>query len=344
MPDSTKIAGEEQPSKIRSADIRIKGRNYTVPSARVGDRLIVVSKRLPRIASIRDEEFIQGEPVSEPGELIDAMRKSGFRADLFTFVQKFPDVVPKYNYRMEWDNVAAVEVKSYSDWFQNRISYSIRKNIKRSEKRGITVEQREFNDQFVREVLNIYNEIPVRQGRKFWHYGKNFETIKKEIATYIERSIFLGAFFEGRMVGFIKMVFVDNIARFMHIVSMASHNDKHPTNHLIAKAVEICEREGCTHLTYGKYIYGKNAGSSLTEFKHRNGFEQFLIPRYYIPLSMTGQMLIKLKMHRGIKALIPAGFISTMLGIRSQYHKIFNGRSQSQPNSNSDPGGEKAEE
>jgi hypothetical protein len=327
MPDTTKnVVAEEPPKNIGSDEIRVRGKNYTVPSAKVGDRLVVVSKRLPRIASIKDEEFIQGEPVSEPKELIDAMRKNGLRADIFTFVQKFPDVTPKYDFHMEWDNVAAFEVKSYTDWLQNRISHSIRKNIKRSARRGITVEQRELSDKFIGEIVDIYNEIPVRQGRKFWHYGKGLDTIKREISTYLERSIFIGAFYEGRMIGFIKMLFVDKIARFMHIVSMATHNDKHPTNHLIAKAVEICEREGCTHLTYGKYIYGNNAGSSLTEFKHRNGFEQFLIPRYYIPLNMRGQIILNLRMHRGLKALLPASLFSMMLGIRGRYHRLFAGK------------------
>jgi hypothetical protein len=311
---------DSEPSKVKSAEVRIRGKNYHLPSTKIGDRLIVITRRFPRTASIKDEEFIQGESVSEPHEFIEAMKKSGIRADLFKFVQKFPDVEPKYNFHFEWDNVAALEVKSFSDWFEKKISVNIRKNLRRSVRRGVSVEVRELNDSFIKDVLSIYNETPVRQGRKFWHYGKNFETVKKEISTYLDRSLFIGAFHEERMIGFIKMVRVDKIARLMHIVSMASHIDKHPTNALIAKAIEVCEQKGCTHLTYGKYIYGRNAGSSLTEFKHRNGFKQFLVPQYFIPLNGRGRLALKTGMHRGLKGMVPEKIFSAALRMRAKYH------------------------
>ena len=61
--------------------------------------------------------------------------------------------------------------------------------------------------------------------------------------------------------------------------------DKRPANALIAKMVEVCEAKGISHLIYGLYNYGNKRNSSLLEFKIRNGFEEFLVPRYYIPLT-----------------------------------------------------------
>ena len=71
------------------------------------------------------------------------------------------------------------------------------------------------------------------------------------------------------------------------------HFDKRPTNALIAKAVEICEQRGFAYLTYCNYVYN-DPDSSLTEFKRRNGFEQVLVPRYYIPLTLQGRIALKL--------------------------------------------------
>ena len=100
-----------------------------------------------------------------------------------------------------------------------------------------------FDDQLVRGISDIYNETPIRQGRKFWHYGKSFEQVKAENATYPDRSEFIGAFFNGELIGFIKFVMVNNVARIMQIVSLEAHTDKRPTNALLAKAVEIAARK-----------------------------------------------------------------------------------------------------
>ena len=59
-------------------------------------------------------------------------------------------------------------------------------------------------------------------------------------------------------------------------------------NALIAKAAEVCEQKGISHLIYGQFIYGNKRRSSLVEFKRRNGFEQVNFPRYYIPLTLKG--------------------------------------------------------
>jgi len=300
-------------------EVRVKGKNRLLPSLKIRDRTVVFSNGWPRLASVKDEDFIQGEPVDDPAAFVAAIKRCRYGADIFTFAQKFPDTRPKHAFRMEWDNVAAIPLTSYQHWLEEQITGNMRKILRRSSRRGISVGQVDFTDEFVRGVVEIYNESPVRQNRSFWHYGKTFDTIKLETGTYLERSVFLGAFFEGNLVGFIKLVFVDRIARLMQIVSMISHSDKMPTNALIAKAVEISADRGCTHLTYGKYIYGKMGYTSLTEFKVRNGFERFLLPRYYLPLTVAGEMAIKLRMHRGIKELMPGKMMRLMASVRAGY-------------------------
>jgi hypothetical protein len=97
------------------------------------------------------------------------------------------------------------------------------------------------------------------------------------------------------------------------------HYDKRPANALIAKAVEICEQKGISHLLYYNYIYN-DPKSSLTEFKRRNGFEQVLLPRYYIPLTPKGKIALSLELHRGLVQRIPKPLLMQLLKMRSLWY------------------------
>jgi hypothetical protein len=109
----------------------------------------------------------------------------------------------------------------------------------------------------------------------------------------------------AELIGFMKMVRVNSIASIMQILAKNAHQDKKPMNALVAKAVELCEQKGLSHLIYRKYIYDDNVDDPLTEFKRRNGFEQVLVPRYYVPLTYRGSLALKLHLHRGGREMIP---------------------------------------
>jgi hypothetical protein len=196
-----------------------------------------------------------------------------------------------------------------------------RKNVRRAAKRGVVVKPAHFDDDFVRGIQGIYNETPVRQGRRFWHFGKGFETIRMENATYLERSEFLGAYLNDALIGFIKIIHVDQIATVIHIISKIEHRDKRPTNALLAKAVEVCEKKGVKFLLYGKFIYDRNECSPLTEFKRRNGFEEIRYPRYVIPMTRKGALALRLNIHKGVRRLIPFPVLATLKSLRSQFYK-----------------------
>jgi len=51
-----------------------------------------------------------------------------------------------------------------------------------------------FDETLVRGIWEVYNESPVRQGKPNTHYGKDIETVYKEEATFLDHSIFIGAF------------------------------------------------------------------------------------------------------------------------------------------------------
>ena len=58
---------------------------------------------------------------------------------------------------------------------------------------------------FVRGMTSIFNETPIRQGRPFLHYGKDFETVKREFSRFLFREEIFGAYVGEELVGFIML-------------------------------------------------------------------------------------------------------------------------------------------
>ena len=114
----------------------------------------------------------------------------------------------------------------------------------------------EFNDEFVKATCAIYNEIPVRQGKTFWHYGKDFRN-HKALAWDIswEKHISSVLITKDELIGFMKITWVGSTGTITQILSMKSTSTSGRTMLLIAKAVEICEAEGKSHFIYGSFVY-----------------------------------------------------------------------------------------
>lgn len=196
----------------------------------------------------------------------------------------------------------------------------MRRAVRKAAKVGVVVKRAELDEQFLDGIVSIYNETPVRQGKPFWHFQKDRAVVMREASTYPERNHFLGAYYGDELIGFMRLIYVDRTASVIQILSKVAHFDKRPTNAMIAKAVEICEQEGRSHLVFCKYVYN-DPESSLTEFKRRNGFEQVLVPRYYVPLTRKGKLALKLGFHRGFKAQIPKRLMTQLLKVRNYWYE-----------------------
>ena len=72
----------------------------------------------------------------DPEQILQGLRSCGVRVDLFTFLQRLPDTTPKYQYPMEWDNVAALPVSTFDDWFSRQINFKVRNKVRLAEKRN----------------------------------------------------------------------------------------------------------------------------------------------------------------------------------------------------------------
>jgi hypothetical protein len=302
-------------------EIPVRGKKVKVPSMTVQGRTVAINGKWLKIASVFDEEAIDGEVIRDPESFLGDLARTKCGADIFTFSQRIPETQPKYSYPFEWDNSAAVPITTYDEWFGKRIGTDVKQNIKKSVKRGVVVRSAPFDDQFVQGIVDIYNESPIRQGRPFWHYGKDFATIKAESAHCLEKSEFIGAYCGDEMIGFIKLLRVGVTNDLVLIVSKQSHFDKKPTNALLAKAVEVCAQKGVPYLTYAKFAYGNKATSSLAEFKRRHGFEQINFPRYYVPLTMKGRVAVKFKLYRSLKELLPEKTLTFLVGLRAKLYR-----------------------
>jgi len=269
--------------------------------------------------------FLDGEGyqfLEDPDAAVAALRtlKGGF--DLFTFIQSLTDTTPKFEYPMEWDNLAVVQVTTLENWMKHQIDFKARNKARKAAKAGIEVREAVYNDDFVRGISEIYNESPIRQGKPFWHYRKEIEAVRRMNATFMDRSIFIGAFLNGGLIGFVKMVANEDWkqAGLMQIVSMIRHRDKAPTNALIAEAVRSCADRGISHLWYANFSYGRKQEDSLAEFKRHNGFQKVDVPRYFVPLTLAGRAALKFGLHRQAYDWIPEPLTNTYRKVRSIWY------------------------
>jgi hypothetical protein len=308
-------------SNICFEEVSIKGKFVSLPAIYVGDFTVVVLGKWLKKAMIKNEEWLKNSNEIDPALIIEEIKNSSLKADIFTFSQTLPDIKPKYPYYFELRNVAAIPITNFSDWWEN-LPQVTRKNVRRAEKRGIVVKKLIFNDDLIYNIMKINNSSPVRQNKKFTHYGKDFVQVKKDYSEFKERSEYLGAFYEDELIGFLRLVYRNKITSIMQLLVMPQHYDKRPANALIAKAVELCADNGYKFLTYGQLIYNENIWSSLTEFKIRNGFKKINVPVYYVPLTYKGRIAILLNMHAGITRFLPKFLKRSYFLMRHLYHNI----------------------
>jgi len=254
---------------------------------------------------------------------VTGLRKAESRVDLFTFMQRLPEVSPKFKYPMEWDNLAVLPVSTFDDWWTKTIGFKARNKAKQAGKKGVVVREVQFDEAFAHGIWEIYNESPVRQGRRFPHYGKTFESIRKMSSTFLDTSVFIGAYLEEKLIGFIKLTADDTQtqAGMMHIVSMIQHRDKAPTNALVAQAVRSCADRGISHLVYSNFAYGKKERSSLSDFKERSGFQRVNLPRYYVPLTAMGWAAFRMGLHHKFIDRLPETLVAKARDVRYAWYK-----------------------
>jgi hypothetical protein len=265
---------------------------------------IVVEGRIVRVARLDGEKYTFPE---DPEAIVANLRDSRDRADLFTFMQKLPETEPRFPYPYEMDNLAVLPITTFENWWDNQIRSYPRNRARQAGKRGVVMRQVPYGDELVRGICGIYNETPVRQGKKFAHFGMTMERGRKYAGTFLDRSIFTGAYLGEEMIGFTKLTMDETRTQavLVHILSMSQHKDKAPTNALIAEAVKLCADSKIPYLVYEHFNYGRKVGDSLAHFKEVNGFQRVDVPRYYMALTAFGHLALRFGLHHSISDRIP---------------------------------------
>jgi hypothetical protein len=289
------------------------------PFVRIYGRDIKVEGRLVRTARVDGEKYCF---LDDPEPVVDGLRKCSARIDLFTFMQRLPETAPRYRYPMEWDNFAALPISSFDQWWTKQIGFKARNKAKQAEKRGVTLREVPFDDALVQGIWEIYNETPVRQGKRFPHYGMSREQVRQYAGTFLDQSVFIGAFLGDKLIGFGKLTMDETRtqAGLMHIVSMINQRDKAPTNALIVQAVRSCAERQIAYLVYSNFAYGKKQHDSLSDFKERNGFQRIDVPRYYVPLTAVGWAAFRLGMHHRLADHVPESLMARLRDFRTAWY------------------------
>jgi hypothetical protein len=306
------------PTTENRVEIRVKGRWVAVPALEVNGKQVIASGKWLRKATVRSEEMMETE-LENPELYVRELKNDANRvlkADIFTFPQKLPTERPKYPYPVEWESVAAVRMVSFKEWWES-LPQEARKNVRRSQKRGVVIKIKEFDDELIQGIRGVNDESPMRQGMHNAYYGRSAEETKKLYGEFVGRCDFICAYVGDELIGFLHLVYRGEVASILNLTTKPSHFDKRPANALVAKAAEICESKGIAYLTYGLYNYGNKRDSPLREFKIRNGFQEILVPRYFVPLTRWGSLCLKANLHRGLIGILPHQVITLGLGARA---------------------------
>jgi hypothetical protein len=141
------------------------------------------------------------------------------------------------------------------------------------------------------------------------------DAVMRELSKDAHRSDFIGAYYDGELIGFIQLGNTGISAIPFGMVSMIAHRDKAPQNAMLAKAIEVCEKKSIPYLLYGQWL-----SDSLGDFKRHNGCVKIDLLRYYVPLSLKGGFALKLQLHHGIAERLPAPVKNYLKTVRKKFY------------------------
>jgi hypothetical protein len=307
------VSSLQSARQVFSKESIVKGKEASVQCIEIAGQTYSITNGLITVVALEDEWY---EDVDDPTAVIRSLQRNpGFKPDIFTFWQRLPQVLPKHSFHQEWEELAVLPVSSYDHWWNHQIKSRVRTSIRKAEKEGVVVKEASYSDDFVRGMTAIFNEAPIRQGRPFWHYGKDFETVRRQFSRFLYREHLIGAYYRDQLIGFVMLGNAGRFGLTGQIISSIKHRDKSTNNALVAKAVQVCEHNRLEHLVYLFW-----SDDSLSEFKRRCGFERRQVPRFYVPLTWKGRLALKCGLHRGWRAAVPKRIKRPLKRIRTAWY------------------------
>jgi glutaminyl-tRNA synthetase len=294
----------------------VKGQCLEIDAVRINNVLFSVSGRVIRIARVWGEYY---NDVGDSELIIQALKTVTPRVDLLTFIQRPPHTRPQHSYHLEWEGIAALPLNTFDYWWNHQIAKEARRKIEKATEAGVEIRHVPFDDDLVRGIVKIYNEIPIKRGKRNWHYGSDFATVKAGLGSELDRSEFIAAYFEGELIGFVKLLYAGSLASPVVNLSLVAHRDKMTNSALMAEVVRSSLRNKIPFVFYGVW---KTRRYGMREFLESNGFKQVDVPRFYVPLTIRGEACLRLGMHKGLQGLLPERVILFLLAVRSKWYAI----------------------
>jgi hypothetical protein len=311
----TKIPEARQTFEVFRKETLIRGQPCDLECVQIGGQTYSLTRGPVTTIGLEEEWY---EDVINPESVIAALKNnSESLPDIFTFWQRLPATEPKYDYFAEFESLAVLEIKDFDYWWSKQVKGTTRNMIRKSQKAGVEVRECSYDDDLVQGMTEIFNESPVRQGRQFWHYGKDFATIKRQFSRYLFREDLIGAYCDSELVGFVMLANAGNYGLLGQFISKLRLRDKAINNALIAETVRTCVKRQLSYLVYGHWDT-----NSLVDFKRHSGFQERKVPRYYIPLTRRGKVALKLGLHRGWKSALPSQVKIPLKKIRAFWHEV----------------------
>ena len=283
----------------------------------VAGKTLLITGVVLKTARLKSEQYVQLE---DPLAFVQELSRSGLRADILTLVGDLNHAGAKLSFYYEAQHVAVLPITTYDEWFTTRLYNKPRNALRKALKSGIEVRSEEFTESLLQGIKTIYDESPVRQGKRNRHYKKDLEVLKTEHATFLDRSQFIAAYSSGEMIGFAKVTFSQECGIFMNFLSKVSYRNKAVNNAILAKAVEVCADRKMKGLVYG--VLGGGGTQGLDEFKTANGFECVEVPRYFVPLTWLGRLSLRAGLHRGLAQQMPEWLVRAAAKIRQQWNTL----------------------
>jgi hypothetical protein len=303
----------EKPRVFRKEKV-VNGELTCVNCVEINGQIYAFGRSLFSVASLEDDWY---EDVTDPDSVIGALVVSDPRPDIFTFWQRVPETEPRYPYYTEWESLAVLPITTFDCWWNKQAKGTTRNMVRKSQKAGVEVREATFDDDFVRGMVDIFNEAPVRQGFRFWHYGKDFETVKREFSQFLFREDLIGAYYKGELIGFSILANAGRYGVIGQFIAKVKHRDKATNNALMAKMIEVCEKRQLPYLVYTTW-----RETSLVDFKRHSGFKEMRLPRYFVPLTQKGKLALKLGFHRGLKDSLPNFIKKPLKSLRKRWYNL----------------------
>lgn len=305
---------------IKEVFVSVRGVRRPERALEWGGATILAPRRRWGVAMLLDEDYLDG-PLVEVGALREALRglenpPMALRCSSLAHLD-----TASGDGAVEWDNRSCLTLSQPQSWVKKQVAKDVREGLRRARREGVEVREIPFDEESFEAIATLFNETPIRQGKRYWHYGKSARQIGEELSPLAGRSVFVGAFLGARLVGFSQIVRLERlrILRTVHVLGSVQAKRVRPVSAMIEWMVQYGWEQGFERLVYGKHNYGGSPNDTLAAFKSRHGFRLTPLRVDYHPLSPWGAWFLAAGLHRSPREMIPAELVHTLKGWRARW-------------------------